>query len=186
MHGCVRQLARLRLGLMIALASLGYGPAAPAHPAPTTGLLHVQARVESGCRVVGQLQTADVDFGTLDFGTYPSLFTQTLTAQAQLLSGALQLRCVGVTSAQVSIGPGLNVSGGQRRLAGGSQYVPYLLYSDAAGTQPFDIDVPRGIAISSSGESTVVDLNVHGRVPPAVGGYAPGAYQDQVQITVSW
>jgi spore coat protein U-like protein len=186
MHGCVRQLARLRLGLLIACASLGYGPAAPAQTAPTTGVLYVQARVESGCRVAGQSQTVGVDFGELNFGEHPSLFKQTLAAQAQLLSGALQLQCVGVTSAQISVGAGMNVSGGQRRLANGAQHVPYDLYGDAAGTQPFGIDVPRSVSISPSGALAIVDLQVHGRVPPAVGGYAPGLYQDQVQITVSW
>lgn len=177
----------LRAGAIVAMttALLG-GAAVHAAPAPTTGLLEVRAEIQSGCRVVGQALTSGVDFGRLDFGTHPSLFNTPLIAQAQLASGALRLRCVGVTSAQLTIDAGLNALGNQRRMASSGAYVPYELFADAAATELLGANTPRSVAISPSGALTTVDLTVFGRVLPATGGYAPGIYQDQVQVTVSW
>jgi spore coat protein U-like protein len=154
-----------------------------AAPAPTTGVLEVSARIESGCRIVGQPATSGVDFGELNFGTYPSLFNQPLIAQAQAPSSTLQLRCVGVSSAQVTIGAGMNSLGNQRRLESAGQYVPYDLFADAAASQPFSVNTARSVSIAGTAP---VELTVFGRVLPTLGGYAPGIYQDQVQVTVSW
>jgi spore coat protein U-like protein len=167
-------------------APLGSIPAALAQTAPTTGVLQVSASVESGCRVVGQAQVNGVDFGELDFSSHPSLFKQPLTAQARLASDTLQLRCVGVTSAHITVDAGLHASDNQRRLASGAQHVPYELFLDDAGAEPLSIDTPRSVPISANGALAVVDLPVYGRVPPATGGYSPGSYQDRVQVTVSW
>jgi spore coat protein U-like protein len=165
---------------------LGSGRPALAQPAPTTGVLNVSARVESGCRVVGQSQVSGVDFGELDFATHPSLFKQALTAQTRLSTNTLQLRCVGVTSAYLTIDAGMHAIGNQRRMASGGFHVPYELFLDEAGTQPLNVDTPRSVPISGSGAMTVVDLPVYGRVAPASGGYSPGSYQDHLQVTVSW
>src|SRR5690606_14657910 len=110
----------VRAGAMCALAWvwLGSGRPALAQPAPTTGVLNVSARVESGCRVVGQSQVSGVDFGELDFAAHPSLFKEPLTAQTYLSTDTLQLRCVGVTSAYLTVDAGMHAVGSQRRLAG--------------------------------------------------------------------
>lgn len=168
-------------GCLLALAS-----GSIAQTAPTTGVLQVTARVESGCRVTGQAQVSGVEFGEMDFATHPSLFRQPLTAQAQLAANAVQLQCVGVTSAYVTIDGGLHAHGHQRRLASGAQYVPYELFFDSAGLEPFAIDTPRGVPISASGAMAIIELPVYGRVPPAIDSYSPGHYQDRVQVTVSW
>ncbi|WP_129774702.1 Csu type fimbrial protein [Peristeroidobacter soli] len=173
-----------------AMAMLGCALIGPsvvtAQTAPTTGVLQVSARLESGCRVAGQSQASGVDFGTLDFSTQPSLFQRPLTAQSQLSMGTLQLQCVGVTSASVVIDVGLHAAGNQRRLSSGAHYVPYDLYADSTGLEPFVGSTPRAVAISATGALAVLDLPVFGRVPPAPGAYWPGSYQDSVQVTVSW
>jgi spore coat protein U-like protein len=165
---------------------LGVPASSLAQAAPTTGVLHVSARIASGCRVVGQALVQGVDFGELDFGSHPTLFKQPLSAQSQLSSGAVQLQCVGVTSAFVSIDAGMHASGNQRRLASGEHYVPYELFLDGAHSQPVAIDTPRGVFISPNGELAVVDLSLHGRVASLLGGFPPGLFQDSVQVTVSW
>jgi spore coat protein U-like protein len=170
----------------LAWASLSSCPATQAYPAPTTGVLNVTARIESGCRIVGQAQVTGIDFGELDFAAHPSIFTQPLTAQAHLSSSTLQLQCVGVTSAYLTIDGGMNASGNQRRLVSGGNYVPYDLFLDPAGTQPLSVDTPRSVLFSAGGAYKLVELPVYGRVPPAIGGYSPGSYQDVVQVTVSW
>ncbi|MBL8269281.1 MAG: hypothetical protein JNL55_23005, partial [Steroidobacter sp.] len=90
---------------MLALSCAPIGPRslAVAQAAPTSGVLQVTARIESGCRVAGQSQATGVDFGDLDFAAHPSLFKHPLTARSQLSMGALQLQCVGVLSANVAI-----------------------------------------------------------------------------------
>lgn len=169
------------------IAGLLIGALSVAAPAPTTGTLDVQAILESGCRVDGQpLATSGADFGELDFDRHPSLFKQPLTAQSQLASSTLQLKCVGIVSAQITVGAGMHVNGGQRYLESGGEYVPYDLFLDGAASQPLSVNIPRSVPIAANGALTIVDLSVFGRVPPSVGGYVPGIYRDQVQVTVSW
>jgi spore coat protein U-like protein len=181
--GASKLVKTIAIGMLVwAVPGLGLR----AQTAPTTGELHVSARVESGCRVADQSQVTGVDFGELDFAAHPSLFKVPLTAQARLSTDTLQLRCVGVTSALLTIDAGLHGDGNQRRLANGAQYVPYDLFLDEAGAEPLSVNTPRSIPISPNGALTVVDLPVYGRVLPASGSYLPGSYQDRVQVTVSW
>jgi spore coat protein U-like protein len=154
--------------------------------APTTDVLQVSARIESGCRIVGQWQASGVDFGDLDFATHPSLFNQPLTAGSRISGSTLQLKCSGVVAVQISADAGMHAAGLQRRLASGSQFVPYELFLDAAGTEPLLAGTPRSVPISANGDTAVVDLALYGRIPPAPGSYTPGVYEDRVQITVSW
>lgn len=171
---------------VLAWASVTSWTPAHADSAPTTHVLNVTARIDSGCRVVGQSQVTGVDFGELDFGHYPSIFAQPLTAQAKLSSATLKLQCVGVTSAYLTIDGGMHAVGSQRRLESGGNYVPYELFLDQAGAEALSIDTPRSVPFPEDGGSDGIELPVYGRVPPASGGYAPGSYQDLVQVTVSW
>jgi spore coat protein U-like protein len=161
--------------------------AALGQSAPTSGTLEVRATIESGCRVSGQdEQISDVDFGTLAFGAWPSLFTTTLTAQAQGPAGTIEIRCNGVSSAAVTIGAGLNPDGAQRQLASGADRVPYDLYADAAFSEPFAAASQRTLPMSADGGIATASLPIYGKVEPGIGGYPPGLYSDVVQITVSW
>ncbi|MEJ0036563.1 MAG: spore coat U domain-containing protein [Gammaproteobacteria bacterium] len=165
---------------MLPVAALGQS-------APTTGVLHVTATIASGCRIADQLRlTQGIDFGTLDFGAYPSIFANALTAQSHAAMGTLQLTCVGIVSANVSIGTGLHASGNQRQLANGTHRVAYELYADSGFNLPFAGTTPRTVAVSPNGSVATVNLPIYGRVQPMPGGYVPGSYQDDVQITVSW
>jgi len=173
---------RWACALTVLLPAMGLGQSAP-----TTGVLQVTARIDTGCRVVGQqTQTSGLDFGALDFGTYPSLFAVALTARSQGPAGTLQLTCNGITTANVSIGTGLYANGNQRRMASGVNRVAYDLYADSGLSLPFSGATPRAITVSPGGGTATVDLPIYGRVAPLPGGYAAGSYQDDVQITVSW
>lgn len=155
--------------------------------APTQGALQVHATITSGCRVVGSERLTDgIDFGTLDFGTVPSLFNTTLAAQAQSSLGVVELTCSGVTSAQVAISTGAQPNGQQRQLASGANRVPYQLYADAGFATAFVGATPVAVSISPSGAAATVALPIHGRIQATPGGYAAGQYSDQVQITISW
>ncbi len=160
---------------------------AAAQTAPSSGVLQVTARIESGCRVVGQLaQTQTLEFGSLDFGSHPSIFTVPLSAKSQGPAGTLQLTCIGIASVSVSVGTGLHASGNQRYLASGPDRVAYDLYADAELSLPFDNGTSRSIAISPDASAATVDLSIYGRIQPVSGGHAAGSYEDQVQIVVAW
>ncbi len=163
------------------------GLAAAQPQAPTTGLLQARAAIVSGCRVSGQeLAGSGVDFGTLDFGTHPSLFPAPLTAQAQGASGMVRLLCSGVVSASVAVGTGSAAQGNQRRLSNGLHRIPYQLYADANYNSPFMGTAPQTVLVPGGGGAAQVDLPIYGRIEPVAGGYPAGHYADQVQVTVSW
>lgn len=155
--------------------------------APTTGTLQVSAQILSGCRVVGQrMQTTGIDFGTVDFGSHPSIFVAPLTARSQGPLGTLQLTCIGIVSASVSISAGMHAQGNQRQLASGVNRVPYDLYADGSFNVPFTAAAERTLVVSPTGSVATVDLTIYAKVHSTPGGYATGSYQDNVQITVSW
>lgn len=155
--------------------------------APTTGTLQATARIESGCRVVGQTKlTQGIDLGVLNFGQRPSIFATALTASSQGALGTVQLTCTGSTSVDVSINTGLYVSGNQRQLGSGTHRVPYDLYVDSTFNTPFVGNTARTLTVSANGASTILNMPIYGRVQPTPGGYAPGSYQDVLQITVAW
>lgn len=155
--------------------------------APTTGTLQITARIEAGCRVVGHMnQTSGLDFGTLNFGSHPSIFPVALTAQSQGPSGTVQLTCSSVVNANVSVSTGQYAIGNQRRMANGANRVAYDLFADSGFVLPFTGTTPRAIAVSASGSTATVSLPIYGRVAPFAGGHPAGNYQDDVQITVTW
>lgn len=177
---------RLGAGCM-SLAVLLLPALAQSQTAPTQGAVPVRATIASGCRVSGSEQlTTGIDFGLLDFGSRPSLFATPLTAQAQGSLGTVQLTCSGVVSAQVSISTGAQPNGQQRQLASGAQRIPYQLYADAAFNSPYVGATALSLSISPTGAAATVELPIHGRIQPTPGGYPPGQYTDQVQITISW
>lgn len=170
-----------------AIAALACAPSF-AEPAPGTGVAHVRAAIDSGCRISGQEHALTVlDLGALAFGTVPSIFTAPITAQSQGgPGGTIELRCNGVESVDVSIGPGLRSINGQRRLGSGTAHVPYGLYADSAFNEPFLISSPRSMLVSPGGGSASASFVIFGRILPHPGGFTPGAYSDVVEVTIAW
>jgi spore coat protein U-like protein len=158
-----------------------------ADAAPTTGVLLATATIAPGCRVVGQmLATTTADFGSLNFGTVPSLFRTAITAQSVGPSGMVQLTCSGEVSVDVSISTGLYASGNQRQLGSGTKRVPYDLYIDSGLTNQFSGATVRTLAISPTGLTTTVNMPIYGRIQANPGAYSPGVYSDTVQITIAF
>ncbi|MGD9944852.1 MAG: spore coat U domain-containing protein [Burkholderiaceae bacterium] len=192
MRAAAVRAAAMRFAALIGLASacaVALVPlSASAQPAaPTTGLLQARASIVSGCRVSGQESAVTgLDFGTLDFGSHPSLFGVPLTAQAQGPSGVIRLQCSGVVSATVTVGVGAAALGNQRRLSSGLHRIPYQLYADVNYNTPFIGTAPLAVLVPGGGGAAQVDLPIYGRIEPAPGGYPVGHYADQVQISVSW
>lgn len=160
-------------------------PLAMAASTPTTVNFAVNATVVRGCVVSGNpTQASAVPFGAINFGTYPALSTETVTAMAgSSLGSQAKIQCTPGTSVQVSVDGGQNLLAGLRRMSNGAgKFIAYtldLLQGSATALAP---NVPVGIALNE----TPVALPVRGTVALPGAGVAAGTYVDTVQVTVSW
>jgi len=161
--------------------------AAPAH-ADITGTIDATITLEAGCIINGQNYddgSTGVDFGTLDFGTQNTLFTQT---DAQVLSGAtgFTIQCSNGITPTLSFDAGQNDGSGagtglhaMAHQTAAGQFVTYNLYSDAGRTAV----IPVGGDIVLAGDGSVQTVNVYGRAFGEAG-LTPGVYADVVTVVV--
>ncbi len=140
----------------------------------------VQAVIQNGCLVSGG--TGTPVFGTLDFGTQPSLSTQTVSASL-VSSASWQLNCTPDMSLTMTLDGGQNYNGGRRLARTGGGTLLYQLYSDAAWQNA--IQQNQAVTISSTGTGNNITLPVYGRMS-LPGNAAPGTYADTVVVTLSW
>ncbi|HDR9488820.1 TPA: spore coat protein U domain-containing protein [Burkholderia stabilis] len=149
-------------------------------PIPTTKAFTVSAQIVSGCGVSGG--GTGLDFGLLDFGTYPAVSVGQVNTVTT--GSVLQIQCSSGTTLKIAVDGGLNPSSGntQRNLQGpGQTLIGYRLYADAAHTQTLNIGQPVSIPVSG-----VASLPIYGSLS-LPGGTAPaGTYTDTAQVTVSY
>jgi len=140
-----------------------------------TGTLLVSAQVAPVCEIV---TTAPVDFGTLD---------PTIDNPA---TGSITWRCTTGTSTEVTLDGGLLGSGdGVTRLMGdgGSNTLPYQLYTDSGFSNPWLNTAGGGVPVLGVGYAGGDTLNVYGRVTQAVAAAAVNAaYNDSVTVTITF
>lgn len=160
---------------------------APAH-ADVTGTIDATITLEAGCIINGQNYSngaAGADFGTLNFGTQNTLFTQ---ADAQVLNGAtgFTIQCSNGVAPTLSFDSGQNDGSGtgagvhaMRHQTASGQFVTYNLYSDAGRSAI--IPVGGDIVLPSDGSTQTV--NVYGRAFGEAGLVA-GVYTDIVTVVV--
>ncbi len=175
----------------IGLCTLCFGAAlvvVPAARADITGTVDATMTLVAGCIVNGQSLTdgaGGADFGTLDFGTHNTLFTN---ADGQVLSGggSFRIQCSpGVTpilSFDAGENDGEGAGAGLRAMensGSAGRFVTYDLYSDAGRT----VIIPIGgdITLASDGSDQLV--NVYGR---AFGEAAltAGTYTDTITVVL--
>lgn len=161
--------------------------ASPAH-ADITGTVDATITLEAGCIINGQNYSdgaTGADFGTLDFGTQNTLFTE---ADGQVLSGggAFTIQCSPGITPVLSFGAGendgLGAGVGLRAMENSStpgQYVTYNLYSDAGRTTI----IPIGGDINLAATGAQQTVNVFGRAFGEAG-LTPGAYGDTIVVVL--
>ena len=162
--------------------------------AQLSGTLDAQLTLTTACGLVGSNGTSGLDFGVLDFGTQPATFSGVLTAQASGLSGFTQVVCsADVTEVTIKIdggnnaGQGSGVGTGTRALtAGGSNYVPYEVYSTAGTGSPYPINgAGRTVTIATPGQPFA--LPIFGRVnKTSPNALSAGNYADTLQVTIEF
>ncbi|MGF0241288.1 Csu type fimbrial protein [Rhodococcus sp. IEGM1300] len=171
----------------IGLSLLGLTLATSVTAATTvTGQISSTLILTSSCLVNGTAGTTGLNFGTVNFGTTTSLFTE---ADGQVLGGgggALSVQCSSGTTPTITVGAGAHdaqSSGGTRAMYDGvANYVPYDFYTDAAHSQLLAINGVINLT-ASTGQTQAV--NIYGK---AVGkaGLPAGTYTDTVSVQLTF
>lgn len=176
----------LKTWFRVGAASLLLFPVAA--QADVTGTIDATITLEAGCIINGQNYddgSANVDFGTLDFGTHNTLFVEA-DAQVQSGGGALMIQCSNGIAPILSFNAGQNdgsgTGGGVRAMAhttDAGRFVTYNLYEDAARTTL--IPIGEDVTLLDTGEVQTVNIYAS-----AFGesGLTPGVYTDVVTVVL--
>ncbi|AMB85658.1 spore coat protein [Pseudomonas agarici] len=169
------------------LSAFGLTVAGAAHAATTvTGQISSTLILTSSCLVNGGAGSANLNFGTLNFGTTTSLFTNIGTQLVADGGGAVSIQCSSGTTPTVTIQSGLHdgqSSGGTRALYDGvANFVPYDLYTDSGYN---DLLASNGVINLASSTGDAQTINIWGR---AVGkaGLPAGTYTDTISVQLSF
>lgn len=121
--------------------------------------------------------TCSVSPQGVSFGSYDTLSSTALDGV-----GNVNVSCDASVSFTVSLSTGSSGTFDPRRMAAGTDYLNYNLYSDAARTTVWG----DGVAASNvSATGTNVDLPVYGRIP-ALQNVPANAYADTITVTVAY
>ena len=148
------------------------GVATPASAQSQNANLSVAASVSKNCTITA---TA-ISFTAYD----PVVANDTAALDGE---GGLTVACTKGVNPALTLGAGNSPNAGQRRLAFGSEYLTYDLFSDStrATTWTTSTSVLMGVAPSKAARS----VSVYGRI--AGGQDVPaGSYQDTIQATVNF
>jgi spore coat protein U-like protein len=177
----------LKLASRLAVSVLGLGVVAGAQAATTvTGQISSTLTLTSSCAVNGATGASNLNFGTLNFGTATSLFTQVGIQLQASGGGAVAIQCSAGATPTITIQGGLHdgaTGGGSRALADGSgNYVPYDLYTDSGLN---NLLVNTGIINLATSTGALQTINLWGK---AVGkpGLPAGTYTDTISVQLSF
>jgi len=151
-----------------------------------TGQVNSTLILTSSCLVNGTAGSSALNFGSLNFGTTTSLFTE---AGGQVLGGgggAMSIQCSSGTSPSIKVRAGAHdglSAGGSRALADGNgNFVPYDFYTDAGHNQILAIDGVINLLTSTGAAQTV---NLYGKATGKAG-LPAGTYLDTVAVELSF
>lgn len=154
----------------------------PAFAATVSANLTVKATVVSSCSLDTNA-SADAGNAVIDFGNVTNTLTAVDAATDTSGGAALSVICSTGTPYSVSAGLGSNASGNQRRMIGGTSYLPYDLYSDASRQSPIIAGTPF---VNGSGNGVTQAISIYGRIPANTALPPAGSYQDVVVLTVEY
>ena len=162
--------------ILVAAVLLATSSAALA--ATTTGTVGVSASVGANC-IVSTLPMA--------FGVYDPL-----SATPKNATGQVQLVCTLGATPSVAVDVGLNVSGVQRRMVSGGNFLNYDVFTPTtnaanaacAYTTAFPTAIP-GYALTAAPSTASRSYNLCGQVP-ALQSVPNGSYNDTVTATISF
>lgn len=137
-----------------------------------TGTMFVSLSIAEACT---QLNVSELSFGGISVGA----------ASDRNVISRISVLCNKGTSFQVGIDDGQSGTGERRMTSfSGVDSVKYEIYRDAARTQRWG-NIGTMEVVSGEGDQATVELPVFGKAF-LDGSQAPGGYQDQVVITLSF
>ncbi|SPJ32927.1 Csu type fimbrial protein [Kushneria phyllosphaerae] len=159
--------------------------------AEVSGQIDATLTVEPGCLIDnGNVPDggSGYDFGTLDFGTVSTIWTNPLqaTLSASGDAGQLSVTCSpGVDTFTVAIDGGTNSDAATRNLASDGTTVAYEIFRDSGQSIPYEINQPESFDVATGGES--IEVPVYGLVAPNPDTpVAAGTYTDTLTLTFNF
>jgi spore coat protein U-like protein len=166
----------IRLIGLLAILWLCAGPGAQAGTA--TGTLPVSMTITASCTIGATAMAFNAQLGA-------GLVTTAATA-----SGSISVTCTNQAPYAIGLDNGLNYSTTRRMVFGGTNYLPYGLYTNAGLTIPWSTATGSATCTTSSncytgtGNGAAQSITVYGQVPTVSTAPVPGAYTDTVNITI--
>lgn len=166
--------------LAVAAVSVAFAclSTSPNYGATSSANLTAQLSVAPSCTILAGGSV--INFGTRSF------ISTNLNA-----STAIAVQCTNTTPWSVGLDNGQNSNGAQRRMASGSYYLNYSLFTDNARTLPFltsssavSCTGGAGTCILGTGTGAYQFITIYGQTPPQTA--APGFYSDTITATVTY
>jgi spore coat protein U-like protein len=160
------------------LACLSSAPMAQAGTA--TSNLTVQITITASCTI---------NAATLDFGSNAGT---TLVATNIDASTTVSVTCTNGSPYSIGMDNGANVSGSQRRMKSGANFLNYNLYVDAGRTNAWTTAASNSTCTSAnscflgSGSGSAQSVSIYGRVPSTGSAPPTGTYTDTVTMTITY
>lgn len=163
---------RFRTAILVGCCAAGLATPASAGTQGTT--IGVSATVTANCTV----SAAPVAFGSVD----------TLSATAVDGTGSVSVTCTNGTgwTAAADIGGGSGASFATRRMTYSGNTLNYTLYRDSGRTQVWGDGTGSTFTIANSGSGAAQSFTVYGRVPGSQASAPAGAYNDTVNVTITY
>lgn len=159
-----------------AVMALGAGTAAQA--GSVTGTLPVTMTITGSCTIGATAMAFTAQLGA-------GLVTTAATA-----SGSISVTCTNLAPYAIGLDNGANYSTTRRMVFGGTNFLPYGLYTNVGLTTPWSTATGAATCTTSTncftgtGTGSAQSITVYGQVPTVATAPPPGAYSDTVNITV--
>lgn len=158
---------------------------ATAQTQTVNGSINATMTLTSACAVNGTTASGNMNFGTLDFGSETTLFTEATTQLAPTGNGStLVVQCTAGLNASLAVVSGQNdaaVPGSLRAMENGGLFIPYDIYSDSG----FQTIVNNSSSFAIPTDGTPLALPIYGRAL-GITGLTPGTYTDIISLTLSF
>jgi spore coat protein U-like protein len=113
-----------------------------------------------------------------------------LTSTAATATGSISVTCTNLAPYAIGLDNGANYTTSRRMVFGGSNYLPYALFTNVGLTTPWSTATGSATCTTSTdcytgtGNGSAQSIPVYGQVPIIGVSPPPGAYSDTVNITV--
>lgn len=178
MHRFIGRVGVLVCGMLLATSAVA--------ATTVTGQIQSSLVLTSSCLVNGASGASNLNFGTMNFGTATSLFTQVGIQLQASGGGAIAIQCSAGVTPTVTIKGGLHdgqSAGGTRALADGAgNFVPYDLYTDAGLNNLLS---NTGVINMATSTGVAQTFNLWGKVVGKAG-LPAGTYTDTISVTLSF